>query len=341
MQPYDANYHKEHNIKHLSFQAYLRKVNAATNKPESATSYIPPLEEFDYRVAIPCPSGSHAPFPAGICSKCQPSAITLQLQQYRMVDHVEFASPQLIENLLSFWRKTACQRFGYLLGRYERYDQVPLGVKAVVEAIHEPPQQGELDGVQVGLPWEDEGKMEALAAMCGLQVVGMIYTDLVSDDSSEEAKKAGKVVCKRHADSFFLSSLETIFSATEQRRRPNPTRFSASGRFSSKYVTCVLTGDQEGGVGISAYQVSDQAMAMVGADMIEASVDPGTVRLKEDNREVTGREGARYIPDVFYRYKNKYNIDVKENAKPCFPVDYLLVSVRLLEQPESTCAVAD
>jgi len=323
LEPYDPSFHTERGIKHLSFQSFLRKLNAATNKRETGASYIPPLEELDYKVIIPCPSASHAPFPAGICSKCQPSAITLQLQPYRMVDHVEFATPALIENMLVFWRKTGCQRFGYMLGRYERYEQVPLGIKAVVEAIHEPPQQGELDGIQIGLPWEDERRVEELASMSGLHVVGMIYTDLTPDDSSEEAKAAGKVIYKRHAQSFFLSSLETIFAAHQQANRQNPSRFSASGKFSSKFVTCTITGNREGGIDVSAYQASDQAVAMVKADMIEASVDPGIVRLKDDDQEIR----ARYIPDVFYRYKNKYGIDIKENAKPCFPVDYLLVSL--------------
>jgi nuclear protein localization family protein 4 len=84
--------------------------------------------------------------------------------------------------------------------------------------------------------------------------------------------------------------------------------------------------------------VTEQAVAMVQADMIEASVDPGTVRVKRE-------EGDRYVPDVFYRYvqalgrvgwklmdmrsyKNEYGIQVKDNAKPCFPVEYLLVNVR-------------
>lgn len=328
LEPYDPSFHTERGIKHLSFHSFLRKLNAATNKPETGASYIPPLEELDYKVTIPCPSASHAPFPAGICSKCQPSAITLQLQPYRMVDHVEFATPALIENMLVFWRRTGCQRFGYMLGRYERYDQVPLGIKAVVEAIHEPPQQGELDGIQIGLPWDDERRVEELASTSGLHVVGMIYTDLTPDDTSEEAKAAGKVMYKRHAQSFFLSSLETIFAAHQQANRSNPSRFSASGKFSSKFVTCAITGNQEGGIDVSAYQASDQAVAMVKADMIEASVDPGTVRLKDDeSQEGKLSTRARYIPDVFYRYKNKYGIDIKENAKPCFPVDYLLVSL--------------
>lgn len=237
-----------------------------------------------------------------------------------MVDHVEFAQPSLVEGLLSFWRKTGLQRFGFLLGRYEPYTEVPLGIKAVVEAIHEPPQEGHADGVTIGMPWEDKARVEQLAQACGLQVVGMIYTDLMAETADKAKQAAGKVVPKRHANSFFLSSLEVIFSATLQHQHPNPSRFSDSGSFSSKFVTCVLSGDLSGDIAVEAYQVSDQAMAMVDADMIEASVDPGIMRVKEEGP-------TRYIPDVFYRYKNSYNIEVKESAKPCFPVEYLLVNV--------------
>lgn len=243
-----------------------------------------------------------------------------------MVDHVEFASPDMIESVLAFWRRTGTQRFGWLLGRYDTYEKVPMGVKAVVEAIHEPPQQGDVDGIQLGLPWEDEGKMESLAEMCGLKVVGMVFTDLTPDEEPE-ARKAGKVLSKRHKDSHFLSSLEAIFAAKQASLRPNNSRFSASGKFSSKFVTCVITGDLQGDIGVEAYQISDQAMAMVDADMIEASVDPGVVRIKEDTSGDSDPSKKRYIPDVFYTYKNQYKLEVKESAKPCFPTDYLLVSV--------------
>lgn len=237
-----------------------------------------------------------------------------------MVDHVEFVQPSLIEGLLSFWRQTGTQRFGFLLGRFEPYAEVPMGIKAVVEAIHEPPQEGHADGVTVGMPWADEERVERLATACGLQVVGMIYTDLQADTSDKTKQAAGKVVPKRHANSFFLSSLEVIFAATLQRQHPTPSRFAATGQFSSRFVTCVLSGDLSGDIAVEAYQVSDQAMAMVDADMIEASVEPGTMRVKDEGPE-------RYIPDVFYRYKNAYGIEVKESAKPCFPVEYLLVNV--------------
>ncbi|KAI5475892.1 nuclear protein localization protein 4-like protein [Pseudohyphozyma bogoriensis] len=319
LEPFDANYQAEHAIKHLSFHSHLKKLHSSAPLSSQSTSYVPPLSDDSYQVQVPCSSGSHPSWPAGICTKCQPSAITLSRQTYRMVDHVEFARPEIIEGLLAFWRSTGTQRFGYMLGKYEPYEEVPMGIKAVVEAIHEPPQEPHADGVTVGFPWEEQKKVEDLAKACGLQVVGMIFTDLTADDSPE-AKKMGKVVAKRHANSFFLSSLEVIFSATLQRMHPNPSKFSSTGSFSSKFVTCVLSGDLDGGIAVEAYQVSDQAMAMVEADMIEASVDPGVLRVKEETK-------TRYIPDVFYRYKNKYNIEVKESAKPCFPVEYLLVNV--------------
>ncbi|KIS72305.1 putative nuclear protein localization factor and ER translocation component [Mycosarcoma maydis] len=318
LEPYDSKYQTENNIKHLSFHAYLRKQDIATNKPSQ--SFIPPLEEVDYSVKKPCPSASHLSWPAGICTKCQPSAITLQRQPYRMVDHVEFAHPDLIENILSFWRSTATQRFGFLLGRYEAYHDVPMGIKAVVEAIHEPPQEGELDGLTLGVPWEEQPRVEKLAKLCGLEFVGMIYSDLSpADPTHQDPSLAGKVVCKRHKDSFFLSGIETIFAAQLQLGNPNPSRFSSTGRFNSKFVTCILSGTEEGAIDVSAYQISEQGMGMVQADMIEASVNPNIIRVKPS-------EGERYVPEVFYRYTNEYKIDVKESAKPTFPVEYLIVN---------------
>lgn len=320
LEPYDANYQLEHNIKHLSFHSYLAKRDIDTNKPGSR-SYIPPLDEENYKVKTPCPSGQHPDWPAGICTKCQPSAITLQRQQYRMVDHVEFSHPQLIENLLNFWRSTGLQRFAFLIGRYEPYDKVPMGIKAVVEEIIEPPQEGDADGLTLGVPWEDAARIENLAQQCGqLSIVGMIYTDLNPlDPTFTDPEAAGKVVCKRHKDSFFLSGCEVMFSSSLQNSNPNPSRFSATGRFNSKFVTCVISGTEDGAIDVSAYQISEQGMAMVSADMIEASVNPNTIR-------VCNSEGRRYVPEVFYRYTNEYKIDVKESAKPTFPVEYLLVT---------------
>lgn len=320
LEPYDAAYHKEHAIKHLSYHAYLSKI---TPKPTaSAASHLPPLNPFSYKVKVPCPTGSHAPWPAGICTGCQPSTITLQSQPFRMVDHLEIASMDVIDRFLQAWRKTGLQRFGWLIGRYEPYDKVPMGVKAVVEAIYEPPQQGELDGLTLGWPWEDEPRIRQISAAAStpLTVVGYIFTDL--DPTPEDRTKN---VYKRHPQSFFLSSLEAIFAATVQKANLTPSKSSPTGQYASRLVTAVLTATEDGQVDVSAYQVSEQAVAMVEADMIEASVDPGIVRVKDEDRT---HDSARYVPDVFFSYKNEYGLEVKKSAKPCFPVEYLLVNVR-------------
>ena len=321
LEPYDAAYHAENNIKHLSYHAHLRKLAPKVSTATSSTALLPPLSQLSYKVKVPCPSGSHAPWPASICTACQPSAITLQSQPFRMVDHLEIASTDVIDRFLHAWRLTGTQRFGWLIGHYEPYEEVPMGVKAVVEAIHEPPQEGELDGLSLGLPWEDEQRIKDLAgaASTPLQIVGYIFTDLEPEEENRALTRY-----KRHPQSFYLSSLEAIFAAHVQSANPTPSKSSTTGLFGSRMVTAVLTGTADGGIDVSAYQVSEQACAMVEADMIEASVDPGIVRVKEEDRS---ENSARYVPDVFFRYKNEYGLDVQKSAKPCFPVEYLLVNV--------------
>ncbi|KAK4683809.1 nuclear protein localization protein 4, partial [Tremellales sp. Uapishka_1] len=292
VEPYDSTYQAAQQIKHLSFHAYLRKLRSSQppSTSSSAAVSLPPLSPLSLSVMTPCPTGSHPPFPAGICSTCQPSALTLSSQSFRMVDHVELASPSLIDNILGAWRRTGTQRIGFLIGRWEKYEIVPMGVKAVVEAIWEPKQQGELDGLTVETPWEDEERVEEIASWCdkGLQVVGMIYTDLTP--SPEDLTK---VSYKRHAQSFTASSIELLLSAAYQISHPLPTKASPTGHFSSRFVTCCLTGTEEGGIDVIAWQATEQGEAMVKAGIVEASVDPGVVRVRKAGE-------GEYVPEVFY-----------------------------------------
>ncbi|KAF9422295.1 nuclear protein localization protein 4 [Podila epigama] len=314
LEPFDPAYLEEHKIKSMSFHAYLRKLGAHEKKQGTNYTTLPSLEEPSYKVKTNCSSG-HPPWPASICTKCQPSAITLQRQAFRMVDHVEFSQASIIDNFIGYWRSTGLQRFGYLYGRYEPYPEVPLGIKAVVEAIYEPPQEGDSEGLKLESPIEGEKRADEMAAACGLQRVGMIYTDLTDDGSGK-----GTVLYKRHIDSYFFSSQECHFAAVMQQKYPNATKYASTGTFGSKFVTCVISGNEEGHIDVSSYQVSNTCVGMVDADIVEPSVEPGIMRVREPTNE-------RYIPDVFFKYKNEYNVTVQKSAKPSFPVEYLLVNV--------------
>lgn len=51
-----------------------------------------------------------------------------------------FENHTIADRFLDFWRKTGSQRMGYLYGRYTEHKDIPLGIRAEVAAIYEPPQ---------------------------------------------------------------------------------------------------------------------------------------------------------------------------------------------------------
>ncbi|KAL6453484.1 NPL4 Nuclear protein localization protein 4 [Candida maltosa Xu316] len=280
---------------------------------EEYRSYFPPLDSPNYSIDLTCSEG-HKPYPKGICSKCQPPPITLQLQKFRMVDHVEFADSSILNDFINIWRVSGLQRFGYLYGRYEKSEKSPLGIKAVVEAIIEPPQHDELDGITL-LDWEDEKLVDDLAQQFGIYKVGITFTDL-----TDSGNRDGTVLCKRHKDSYFLTNLEIIMASKFQMKYPNVSKYSGSGKFSSKFVTCVISGGLKGEIEPRSYQVSASAEALVKADIITGCTQPSQIYVNESN-------DTRYVPDIQYSKINEYGLEVKNNAKPTFPGEFLLVSL--------------
>lgn len=98
-----------------------------------------------------------------------------------MVDHLEFSSNEPMQAFLGNRGNDGIQKFGLLIGRYTPYDNVPMGIRAVVEAVYEPKQEGLKDGVQLGEEFREEMKrVTELAGLCapGLQIVGMVFTDI-------------------------------------------------------------------------------------------------------------------------------------------------------------------
>ena len=305
-------------IKHLSFYSWLKKLKDSNNSAVPASSL---LEEPKYTVDVNCPC--HAPFPEAICTKCQPSAIILKQQPFRMVDHVEFAHPRLIDDFLAGWRSTGFQRFGWLIGKYDSYtDHVPLGIKSVVEYIYEPAQDGSIDGFQL-LENEFDARHGSIFQSMGLDVVGMIYTDLIDDNSG-----TGKVENKRSKETFFISSSEVLFIAHQQALHPFHLPDAPEKKFSSRFVSVVVSGEDNGGIGLKAYQVSESAVKMEEAKLIAATTDPSQMLVRSvDENDKYKNSGPLYVPQVFYKFKNEYGIEIQKAANPLFPVEYLLVTL--------------
>lgn len=66
------------------------------------------------------------------------------------------------------------QRVGFLYGRFEEYTEVPLGIRAVVVAIYEPPQISSPLEVELMDDQEEETAVGMVAKQLGLQKVDSV-----------------------------------------------------------------------------------------------------------------------------------------------------------------------
>ncbi|KAK3529111.1 hypothetical protein QTP70_016546 [Hemibagrus guttatus] len=309
LEPFDEDYlnHLDPPVKHMSFHAYIRKLTGGSDKGKFAA-----LENISCKIKSGCEG--HLPWPEGICTKCQPSAITLNRQKYRHVDNIMFENHTIADRFLDFWRKTGSQRMGYLYGRYTEHKDIPLGIRAEVAAIYEPPQIGTQNSLEL-IDDSRAAAVEEIAAKLGLRKVGWIFTDLLSEDT-----RIGTVRYTRNKDSYFLSSEECITAGHFQNQYSNPCRLSPDGQFGSKFVTVVATGGPDNQVHFEGYQVSNQCMALVRDECLLPCKDtPELGYAKESSSE-------QYIPDVFYKDKDKFGNEITYLARP-LPVEYLIIDI--------------
>lgn len=84
-----------------------------------------------------------------MCNKCVPPAVVLMRQIYRHCDYVSFMNYKELAGFVGNWQRNGMleQRMGYLYGYYSEDPNFPEGVRVNVEAVYEPPQIGEMNGV--------------------------------------------------------------------------------------------------------------------------------------------------------------------------------------------------
>ncbi|XP_067951814.1 nuclear protein localization protein 4 homolog [Watersipora subatra] len=220
-----------------------------------------------------------------------------------------------MDKFLNFWRSSGQQRMGYLIGKYEEHNDIPLGIRATIVAIYEPPQTCTKNSIEMH---EDPNGwlVDALLAALGLRRVGWILTDLLAEDLTKGTVKHSRGTL----DSYFLSAEECITAAEFQNRYPNPCRWSSDGIYGSKFVTVIVTGDKDNRIHFEGYQVSDQCMGLVRDGCLIPTYDaPELGYVKESSNE-------QYVPDVFYKNKDKYGNEITRLARP-LPVEYLLTDM--------------
>ncbi|EZG78230.1 putative nuclear pore associated protein [Gregarina niphandrodes] len=143
------------------------------------------VDEIDFNVSQLALSHSYKPVKRNPVGPTKlPPSISLKHQVYRHVDHVEVMNVAELADFVREWRRSdmLVQRCGYLIGYYAADAHYgPSGTRAVVEAVYEPEQVGNMDGVEIlGNPETDELVVRVSKAL-GLEVVGWVFTHLGRD----------------------------------------------------------------------------------------------------------------------------------------------------------------
>lgn len=187
-----------------------------------------------------------------------------------------------IQNFQSYLQRFqfARKRFAFLYGRYEEPssdNNDSSSPSVVVEAIYEPPQEPDADAAEGFEQLEDplEEKVEEIAKLLGLQKVGWIFGHPPRDDG------------------IVLTTAEVIMAAELQLE-------AAGGVEETSFVTIKVGQAKDGTVGVEAFQVSQQCMAMVAEEALEIGTDPGVCVVHETFTAIQEGKESKTIDNNFF-----------------------------------------
>jgi len=167
------------------------------------------------------------------------------------------------------------KRFGYLYGRFVESEEGDM--KAVVEAIYEPPQIADPEAAEGFEMLDDpvESTVEQIAQQCELQRVGWIFGHPPREDG------------------FVLNASEVIMAAEMQLE-------AAGGVSETPFVTVKVTTSDDGNVSVEAFQVSQQCMAMVAEEALEIGPDPGFCNINETFTAIQEGKESKTVNNNFF-----------------------------------------
>jgi len=201
----------------------------------------------------------------------------IKRQEQAICSQVSLDSPS-IQNFQSYLQRFqfARKRFAFLYGKYEISEDSGTK-KTIVEAIYEPPQEPDSDAAEGFEQLEDplEDKVDEIARLLGLQKVGWIFGHPPREDD------------------VVLTAAEIIMAAELQLE-------AADGVEETPFVTIKVGQGKDGNVGVEAFQVSQQCMAMVAEEAIEISTNPGVCQINETFTAIQEGKGSKTIDNNFF-----------------------------------------
>lgn len=205
----------------------------------------------------------HEPYPRGLCNRCVPESVTLRRQEYRHVDYVQFVNSRQLRGFIDYWaqdRQMAEVRVAFLYGYYAEDPFYSNGIRAVVEALYEPEQEGSRTSFELRDPAKRSRNVELIVEALGLEKVGMVVAS--PND-------------KLH---FTEEQVRTIAEYQEA----HAVQHSCGYRLSNFFTVLVRPGGGERReVEPEVFMVSDQGQAMQAAALFEPNrLDPARMRLR-------------------------------------------------------------